>query len=98
MSTPTYRDLRKLKHQIDSLYLLGQRKHLGGAQHERLQALLDDHRALRSQLQKQYRQLDDAEIDAIRASRRAQTEGERRTHLGEVNRIRGEKRKLFGEG
>jgi hypothetical protein len=95
MANATFRDLRQMKREIDSLYALAQRKHLGKTKHDRLESLLSQYGALRNQLEKRKKQLDDAEIDAIRASK--SDLAQRSLHLDEVNCIRRERRKLFGE-
>ena len=97
MTNPTFRDLRKMKREIESLFAISEREHLGSARHARLTSLISQYRTLRNQLEKRKQSLEDAELDAIRASKRTQSADQREKHLQEVHRIRRERRKLLGE-
>jgi hypothetical protein len=97
MNKLTWPELRRMRKQIDALVDLAQRKHLGKAQHDELVGMIASHKRGREYLVSTERELDDAELEAIRASKRAPTEEKRRTYLEKVSRIRREKRKLHGE-
>jgi hypothetical protein len=90
-------DLSRMRREVDALLLLSQKKHLGRSKESELQRLLSQYRSARATLTKIERQLDDAELSEIRASKRAQTAEERKKHLDEVDRVRREKRRLHGE-
>lgn len=97
MSNKTWPDLNRMRRSIDDLMELSSKRHLGRAKHSELVTLISRYRSERQRLEKYEKELDDAELSEIRASKRAQTVDERKKHLDEVDRIRRERKRLHGE-